>query len=125
MPANAADRLGDRLGPGPHRDYNAFAAELAWDAEHYGWKLIAKREKLIRGGLAARDEAAAPVIGKTHRPGRVEPDTIHGRYETEVDGRAMVVDYEPDAGRRTGTERSRGPADSDTATVGNPRWDPR
>ena len=50
--------------------------------------------------LASRDEAAAPVIKKTHKPGAVEPDPIRGLIEAAGDGRSAVVEYEPDADLR-------------------------
>ena len=40
----------------------------------HGVKLTAKRKNLLQMALASRDEAAAPVIKKTHKPGAVEPD---------------------------------------------------
>ena len=50
--------------------------------------------------LASRDEAAAPVIKKTHKPGSVEPDAIRGLIEATVDGQRTVVEYEPDTDLR-------------------------
>ena len=47
--------------------------------------------------LASRDEAAEPVIKKSHRPGAVEPDPIRGLAEATVDGRRRVVEYMPDS----------------------------
>ena len=59
-------------------------------------KLTTKRQKLLQSALAEKDEAAAPVIKKRHRPGKAEPDPLHGRYEVEIDGKQCVVEYEPD-----------------------------
>ena len=42
-----------------------------------------------------RDETAAPIIKRMHRPGTV-PDLIHGLFEVVVDGKQRVVEYEPD-----------------------------
>ena len=50
--------------------------------------------------LASREEAAAPVIKKTHKPGAVEPDPIRGLIEVAVDGQSTVVEHEPDPALR-------------------------
>jgi hypothetical protein len=56
----------------------------------------AKRQKLLQTDLASRDETAAPVIQKVHKPGKAELDPLHGRFEALIDGRSSVVEYEPD-----------------------------
>ena len=65
------------------------------DAAGYGVKLTAKRKNLLRTALTSRDETAAPVIRKTHNPGRVEPDPVRGLVETTANGRRRIVQYEP------------------------------
>ena len=44
---------------------------------------------------AERSEDALPLIKKIHRRG-VEPNPIHGLYEATIDGKPVVVEYEPD-----------------------------
>lgn len=63
-------------GIDPHRVYKA--AEI---------------KKLKEDGI--RDESAPPVIKKA-LPYAAKPDPLHGRYEATIDGRARVVEYEPD-----------------------------
>ena len=46
-----------------------------------------------------RSEEASPVIRKIHKRG-VEPDPIHGLFETTVGGKLAVVEYEPDTDLR-------------------------
>ena len=94
--ANLVDRLADTLGPGPHMDFNAFMADVEKDADRHGVKLTARRQKLLQSVLAEKDEAAASVMKRLHRPGKAEPDPLHGRYEVEIDGKQCVVEYEPD-----------------------------
>ncbi|HLV81616.1 MAG TPA: class I SAM-dependent DNA methyltransferase, partial [Chthonomonadaceae bacterium] len=65
------DHVAARLGPGPHLDYHAFLEAVTWDAEHHGVKLNGKRFKLLQTALAEKDEAAAPVVRKVHKPGKV------------------------------------------------------
>ena len=50
--------------------------------------------------LASREEAAAPVIKKTHKPSAMESDPIRGLIEAAVDGQSTVVEYEPDTDLR-------------------------
>jgi type I restriction enzyme M protein len=45
--------------------------------------------------VGERGESAPPVIKKV-LPYAAEPDPLHGRFETVVDGRTRVVEYEPD-----------------------------
>ena len=98
--ANVIDRVATVLGAGPHPDFNRFMEVVVADASAHGVKLTAKRKKLLQMALASRDEAAAPVIKKTHKPGAMEPDPIRGLIETTVDGQSTVVEYEPDTDLR-------------------------
>ena len=88
--AEAVVRIAATLGDGPHRDFNLFV-----DAVRRGINLTAKRKKLLQTVLAFRDEAAEPVVKKTHRPGKPVP--LRGLVETTVNDRPCVVEYEPDS----------------------------
>ena len=94
--ANVIDRVATVLGAGPHPDFNRFMEVVVADASAHGVKLTAKRKNLLQMALASREEAAAPVIKKTHKPGAVEPDPIRGLIEAAVDSQSTVVEYEPD-----------------------------
>ena len=98
--ANVTDRVAIALGAGPHPDFNRFMEVAGADASAHGVKLTAKRKNLLQTALASRDEAAAPVVKKTHKPGAVEPDPIRGLIEAAVDGQSTVVEYEPDTDLR-------------------------
>ena len=98
--ANVIDRVAIALGAGPHPDFNRFMEVVGADASAHGVKLTAKRKNLLQTALASRDEAAAPVIKKTHKPGAVEPDPIRGLIEAAGDGQSAVVEYEPDTDLR-------------------------
>ena len=95
--ANVVDRVAEALGVGPHLDFNRFMAAVETDISEHGVKLTAKRSKLLQTSLAARDQAAEPVIKKIHKPGRMEPDPIRGLFESTVKGKRRVVEYEPDS----------------------------
>jgi type I restriction enzyme M protein len=47
-----------------------------------------------------RDEKAPPVIKKMHKPGKVQPDLLHGLFEATIGGKKCVVEYEPDTDLR-------------------------
>ena len=98
--ANAVDRVGAELGPGPHKDFNRFMSTVAADASTHGVKLTAKRKTLLKTSLASRDETAEPVIKAVHRQGTAEPDPLRGLYPATVDGKPVVVEYEPDTDLR-------------------------
>ena len=94
------DRVAAMLGAGPHPDFNRFMEVVVADASAHGVKLTAKRKGLLHLSLISREEAAAPVIKKTHKPGAVEPDPIRGLIEAAADGQSIVVEYEPDTDLR-------------------------
>jgi len=94
--ANAVERVAGTIGPGPHRSFNTFMEAVEADADKHGVKLTAARKKLLKDRLAKRDEKAAEIIGKTHKPGKINPDPLRGLFETTIDGKLCVVEYEPD-----------------------------
>ena len=95
--ANLADQLAGSMGPGPHYDYNLFLSQVEKDAGNHGVKLTAKRLKLLQSSLAQRDDEAAPVVKKVHKPGKVEVDQIRGHYASPVGDKKLVIEYEPDS----------------------------
>jgi len=94
--AGLMDEASNSLGAGPHNDYNAFLAALEPLALEAGVKLTGKQLKLLQNVLAERDESATPVIKKAHRPGKAHPDPLRGLFESNVNGKRCVVEYEPD-----------------------------
>ena len=93
--ANLVDRVAEKIGSGPHCDFNVFIGTVEEDAKGYGVKLTAKRKKLLQGSLADRSEEAAPIIKKIHKRG-VEPNPLVGLFEATISGKRCVVEYEPD-----------------------------
>ncbi|WP_428273508.1 type I restriction-modification system subunit M [Candidatus Palauibacter sp.] len=92
---NAVESLAPRLGDGPHPDFNDFLQTVEAEVPRHGIKLTAKRKRLLRDGLADRDEEAKPVVKKVHRLGTVA-DPIRGLYEVGEGSERRVVEYEPD-----------------------------
>ena len=97
--ANLVDRVAEKLGPGPHRDFNVFMDTVEEDVKEHGAKLTAKRKKLLQSSLAERSEEARPVIKKIHKSG-VDPNPLVGLFETTISGKQCVFEYEPDSGLR-------------------------
>jgi type I restriction enzyme M protein len=102
--ANLVDKVAEELGPGPHSDYNAFLTAVEDTADQRNVKLTSKRLKLLQGSLAHKHEKSQPVIKKVHKPGKAEHNSLFGRFETEVDGKPRVVQYEPDSDLRDAEE---------------------
>jgi type I restriction enzyme M protein len=126
--AKLACRMAETLGAGPHLDFNAFMDAVEADADKHDVKLTAKRKKLLQSDLCDTREDAAPVLKKVHKPGKVTPDPMIGKFEVgnlkgEQDKRlpsssifppshftfppshfplppSSVVEYEPDAALR-------------------------
>lgn len=94
--ADVVDAAAEHLGSGPHADCNRSIGALDRDFARAGLKMTARRRKLLQSALAERDEAAEPVIARVHRPGKIEPDPLHGLFPGEIDGRPSVIEYEPD-----------------------------
>ena len=91
--------VGNKMGPGPHLDYNRFLELVKAEMPRPGGTMTAKRKKLLLNALAERDEGAAPVVKKVHRRGTAA-DPIRGLYEVGDGVRKRVVEYDPDSGLR-------------------------
>ena len=96
---DAVHEVGDRMGAGPHLDYNRFLEMVKAEMPRPGGTMTAKRKKLLRDSLTERDEVAAPVVKKVHRRGAAA-DPIRGLYEVGDGARKRVVEYEADSGLR-------------------------
>jgi len=65
--------------------------------------LIADLKQILKA-VSVRDESCPPVIAKTHKPGKVKPDPLHGLFELPSpggrgaggEGARRLVEYEPD-----------------------------
>ncbi len=95
--ASVVDRIADSLGPGPHLNFNGFMDAVDADADKHSIKLTAARKKLLKDRLAKRDETAVEVISKIHKPNKTKPDLLRGLFETTINGKPGVVEFEPDS----------------------------
>lgn len=90
------EALANHLGEGPHMNYNHFINELNNRAKSMSVKLSAKSIKILRDNLSLIDDQAQPVIKKTHKLGTVNADPIYGLFETSINGKEVIVEYEAD-----------------------------
>lgn len=106
------EALAQRLGVGPHMDYNSFfniargvSAEAVKECSRLGLKISAKRVRLFREALTARDEQAEPVQAKSSK---AEPETdaffttqaLYGLYRAITGKTDQLITYEPDTALR-------------------------
>jgi type I restriction enzyme M protein len=98
--AKLIERVAKSLGPGPHMDYSTFEDAFMADAGEHRVKLTPKRLKFIRSELAARDEAADPVIRKRSKLKRGETladnAALYGKYLEYEDGKSVILEYDVD-----------------------------
>jgi type I restriction enzyme M protein len=97
---DTATSLRDELGGNLFEDHNHFRERVDGALKKLGIKLPASDLKQIYKAVSWRDENAAPVIGKIHKPGKSKPDPFHGLFEVTIDGKTCVVEYEPDSDLR-------------------------
>ncbi len=93
----AAEQLRTALGDGLFEDHNHFLAQMDAAIAKLGLRLSASDCKTIVNAVSWRDEAAPPVIKKAYKAGKAKPNPLLGLFEATVDGKAVVVEYEPDS----------------------------
>lgn len=99
----AVEAVAEHAGAGPHLDFNRFAAQVEAAEAGLGIRMTAKRQKLLMSALGVKAAEAAPVIRKVTKPkagADIDHETLHGSYRTSIDGKSMVVEYEPDSDLR-------------------------
>jgi type I restriction enzyme M protein len=85
------------LGDGLFEDHNIFRDRVDAALKKLGLKLPAADVKQILKAVSWRDESAPPVIAKVYKPGKAKADSLHGMFETTVNGKSVVVEYESDS----------------------------
>jgi type I restriction enzyme M protein len=94
---DTATKLRAVLGDALFEDHNVFCDRVDAALKKQGLKLGAADLKTLLKAVSWRVETAPPVISKIHKPGKVQPDPIRGLFEGNVDGKPVVVEYEPDS----------------------------
>lgn len=98
--AAAAEALRELFGEELFDDHNHFRSEVQSALKLQGLKLSATDLKALLRQVSWREESAPPVIAKVHKGGKVTADPLHGLFELELNGKACVVEYEPDTDLR-------------------------
>lgn len=93
----AGQVLADRLGDEIWSDFNSFVAAAKAALNMADIALAAPDLKALVRGLSWTDEDAAPVVKKLSKPGKVQADPLFGRFQVDIDGKPMVVEYEADS----------------------------
>ena len=99
--ADVVESVAERLGAGPHGDFNRFLEAV--EAEAGGRLRMTARRRRLLAALGIKDPEAEPVVGKTAAVGNgADPEraALRGRYRVEVGGKAVAVEYEPDPALR-------------------------
>jgi type I restriction enzyme M protein len=94
---DTAHQLRKELGEGLFEDHNVFRKKVDAALEKLDVKPSDADKKLIVSAVSWRVEDAARVIKKVHKPGKVKPDPLRGLFEEKIDGKTVVVEYEPDS----------------------------
>jgi type I restriction enzyme M protein len=97
MLIEVATKLRETIGNSLFEDHNHFLKQVNAALEKTGVKLSVSDLKLIINAISWRVEDAPCVIKKVHKPGKVQPNPMHGLFETEIDGKTYVVEYESDS----------------------------
>ena len=97
---DAATRLRAELGDALFDDHNVFRARVDEALDRLGIKLAALDVKAILKAVSFRVATAPPVIAKVHKPGKAKADPLSGLFETTLNGKPVIVEYEPDSDLR-------------------------
>ena len=97
MLVDVATKLREVLGDNLFEDHNIFLVKVEGTLKKLGLKPGAADLKLIINAVSWRVEDAPRVIKKVHKPGKAQPDSLRGLFESKIDGKSCVVEYEPDS----------------------------
>jgi type I restriction enzyme M protein len=95
-----ASKLREELGGDLFEDHNIFRNRVDAALKSADLKVSATDLRLILRAVSWRVEAAPPVIAKVQKPGKAKADPLRGLFESKVDGKIVVVEYEPDSDLR-------------------------
>jgi type I restriction enzyme M protein len=97
---DTAMRLREVLGDGLFEDYNIFRERVQVTLTEEQIKLSGADLKQLLRTVSWREENAARVIAKVHKPGKATADPLRGLFEETLNGKHVVVEYEPDSDLR-------------------------
>ena len=92
-----ANQLRKALDDEIYEDHNVFLEKVEAALKKLDLKPSASDLKLIVNAVSWRVEDAPRVLKKIHKPGKAQPNPLHGLFEAKIDGKTCVVEYEPDS----------------------------
>lgn len=95
-----ATALRKELGDKMFEDHNLFLECVDRTLEKLKIKLSSSDLKTIIRAVSWRVESAPPVIAKIHKPGKIAANPLYGLFETTIDGKTCIVEYEADSDLR-------------------------
>jgi type I restriction enzyme M protein len=95
-----ATKLREVLGDTLFADHNVFRDRVDAALKKADIKLPTADLNQILKAVSWRTETAPPVIDKVHKMGKAKADALRGLFEAKVDGKAAIVEYEPDSDLR-------------------------
>ena len=91
------ERLAEEVGTATFEDHNAFAEVVTSKLKEWNEKLAGTEKKALLRGLSWRDSEAPPVVKKVSKPSKAAADDLRGRFAAQINGAAVVVEYEADS----------------------------
>lgn len=91
-----ATLLWREIGDGLFEDHNVFRDLVHSALKRHSIRMSAADLRLLLRAVSWRVEDASPVVAKVHKPGKAKPNPLHGLFSVEMNGKAVVVEYEPD-----------------------------
>jgi type I restriction enzyme M protein len=91
-----ATALRELVGDILFEDYNIFRERVTAALKDAAIRITGPDLKFLLKTVSWRVETAPPVISKIHKPGKVDVEPMYGYYGSGVNGKAVVVEYEPD-----------------------------
>jgi type I restriction enzyme M protein len=95
-----ATMLRAALGGTLFENHNLFRDRVDEELRQAGVKLAATDLKQVLKAVSWRVETAPPVVAKVHKPSKAQADPLRGRFEATLDGKPVIVEYEPDSDLR-------------------------
>jgi type I restriction enzyme M protein len=92
----AATKLREVLGDKLFENHNLFRDRVDEALKKHGLKMPTADRKLILRAVSWRVETAEPVIAKVYKPSKAKADPLRGLFEASMNGKPVVVEYEPD-----------------------------
>ena len=93
---NLVEKIAEKLNYSKVNNFNEFIKDLGTAAKEMNIKLSTKRLNLIKNELAQVDEEAEKVIKKVHQIGKVVANPLYGLFDTVVQGKSFIIEYETD-----------------------------